>query len=131
MQKEWVVLLEAARADGLGLFGATELHGLLQALDPGPWGGCLHSQDRYAVQVTAWGAGPVDALNDVLSRWAQAVRQLDLPSWNLVRLEVFTPEELEAAWNGRHRSEVPFPRAASTTEHGQRGRNDDGDGNEA
>jgi len=102
VQQEWVVLLEAARADGLGLFGARKVHGLLQALDPGPWGSCLHSEDRYAVQVSAWGSSPVDALNDVLSRWAHAVRQLDLPSWKLVRIEVFTPEELEAGWNGRH-----------------------------
>lgn len=95
MANEWVVLLEAAGDAAFGSIDAGELNTLHETLEPGHRGGVLHSPDRYALQVTAMGASPIEALLDVAVRWADAVRRLGLPAWKLVRTEVFTPEDLE------------------------------------
>ena len=111
MSVRWVVLLEAAREPACGPIGAGDLGRLHDALEPGPYGGSLHSPDRYALQVTARGAGPLDALSDVVGRWADAVRRLGLPAWDLVRTEVFTPEELEREFEGVQSATISIQRA--------------------
>lgn len=68
---------------------------LLAALRPGFYGRGLYSHDRYAVQVTARATGPGEALSSVLARWMEAVRQLGLPRWRVVRTEVLTVAEFE------------------------------------
>ncbi len=93
MSKVWVVLLEATRDGAGGAIDAGDVEGLLKALSS--YGGALHCRDRYALQVAACGSSPAEALDDVLWRWADAVHQLGLPVWEIVRTEVFTPEELE------------------------------------
>ena len=95
MPATWVVLLEATGDARDGPINARDVHSLHGALNAGLYGGCLHSADRYALQVRTTGTPPVEALFDVLARWADAVGQLGLPAWKLVRVEVFTPEELE------------------------------------
>ena len=111
MQKSWVVLLEAVRDDRAGEIDAGEVGRLLEALDRGSATGALHCPGRYALQVTTTGASPAEALMDVLSRQADAVRELDLPTWELVRTEVFTPEELERELEAAAWDEMPRPRS--------------------
>lgn len=94
MSDRWVVLLEAAR-EAHARMDPCDLDRLHDALEPGRCGGALYSPDRYALQVTAEGASPVEVLADVVRRWADALRHLRLPAWDLVRTEVFTPEDLE------------------------------------
>ena len=106
MNETWVVLLEAAGDDGAGAMGSDQIVTLLTALNPGPWGGALQSPHRYALQVTTTGSSPAEALIDVLSRWADAVRGFGLPGWKVVRTEVFTPEELEREFEGSQREEI-------------------------
>lgn len=106
MDETWVVLLEAAGDHHSGAAGIREVYDLLEALNPGPWGAALHSPDRYALQVTAKGSSPGDALIDVLARWVDAVRRLGLPLWKVVRTEVLTPEELEEELRDAHASEA-------------------------
>lgn len=110
MSVRWVVLLEAAREPADGPIGAGDLARLHDALEPGPYGGSLHNPDRYALQVTAPGAGPLDALSEVVARWADAVRRLGLPAWDLVRTEVFTPEELEREFDGVQTATISIQR---------------------
>ncbi len=107
MDETWVVLLEAAADEGGGTIARDQLERLFNAVNPGPWGGALHSPHRYALQVTTVGSGPAEALVDVLSRWSDAARRLDLPVWKLVRTEVFTPEELEREYDGARRDAIP------------------------
>ena len=92
---EWVVLLEAAGGVAHGAIDACDVRRLQESLDRGPHGGILHSDERYALQVTASGATPVEALFDAVARWSDAVRQMGLAAWKLVRTEVFTPEDLQ------------------------------------
>ncbi len=106
MPEQWVVVLEAADGAGCGPIGVDDLHTLHEALEPGRRGGVLHSSDRYALQVTATGAGPVDALLDVVARWADGVGRLGLPAWKLVRTEVFTPEDLEREFECAEREAI-------------------------
>lgn len=94
MPETWVVLLEAAREDHAGM-DRRDLDRLHDALHPGRSAATLYSPDRYALQVTAEGASPVEVLADVVRRWADSLRHLGLPAWDLVRTEVFTPEDLE------------------------------------
>ena len=111
MHKSWVVLLEAVGDDRAGDIDAGEVGRLLEALDRGSASGALHCPGRYALQVTTTGASPAEALVDVLSRQADAVRQLDLPSWEVVRTEVFTPEELERELEAAARDEIASVRS--------------------
>lgn len=106
MPEQWVVLLEATGDATRDPMGVDDLHRLREALEPGRCGGALRSPGRYALQVTATGAGPVDALLDVVGRWAAGVRRLGLPTWKLVRTEVFTPEDLEREFEDAKREEI-------------------------
>lgn len=90
----WVVLLEATVSAAEPLSTA-QVRNLQEALDPERSGGAIRSGDRYALQVTSTGAGPVDALLAVVARWAAAARALCLPPSRLIRTEVCTPEELD------------------------------------
>lgn len=90
----WVVLLEATVSAAEPL-SAAQVRNLQDALDPERSGGAIRSGDRYALQVTSAGAGPVDALLAVVARWAAAARELRLPPSRLIRTEVCTPEELD------------------------------------
>ena len=103
---EWVVLLEAAGDAALGAINGAHLERLHRALHPGRYGGLLHAPDRYALQVTTTGASPPEALMDVVARWTAAVRELQLPTWKLVRIEVFTPDDLQREWEGAEREEI-------------------------
>lgn len=125
MAVKWVVLLEAARDAGHGPISAGDVKRLRDALGAGPYGGRLHCPDRYALQVTATGASPLDALSQVVARWADAVGQLGLSAWTLVRTEAFTPEDLEREFEGAQRQEIPLRAAepdAGGDEHDDLGR---------
>ncbi len=98
MAGQWIVLLEATDAGEAGSVRRDDVIRLLAAVDHhagGDGGGALQSSDRYALQLTTTAPGPAEALVGVLSSWADAVRKLDLPTWQIVRTEVLTPEELE------------------------------------
>jgi hypothetical protein len=99
MTGDWVVLLEVERREGTGVLTLDHLDRLLTLLaDHSPSG--LWSSDRYGVQVVVPLATPDAALAAALSWWRQAVDELRLPAWRLVRAELKTPAELEA----EHRS---------------------------
>ncbi len=110
MPGEWVVLLEAAGDAAAGPIDRSDVERLHGALGPGAHGGALHSPNRYALQVTAAGASPVAALLDVVARWSNALSHLQLPAWDLVRTEVFTPEELKRELETAHRRDVGVER---------------------
>ena len=95
MPRRWSVLLEAVGDPASGAIDAGAVGRLLRAVDPDPTAGALHGADRYALQVTATGSNPAEALLSTLSRWADAVRNLHLPAWDVVRAEVLAPAELE------------------------------------
>ena len=98
MPGQWVVLVEATDGGTRGDVDQHDVVRLLTALDRncgGTSGGALHSSDRYALQVTTTASDPAEALCSVLSGWADALRDLDLPVWEVVRTEVLTPDELE------------------------------------
>lgn len=110
MAKEWVVLLEVERHGPDGAVAADDVEALLQAVGKGPYGR-LHCPDRYALQVTAPGSSPVEALVDVLSRWSHAVHHLGLPLWEVVRTEVMTPEEFDRDCQSAQRDELAGSRS--------------------
>jgi PAS domain S-box-containing protein/diguanylate cyclase (GGDEF)-like protein len=89
-----VVLLEGTGGPAQPL-SAAQVRSLQEALELGRPGGAIRAGDRYALQVTATGAGPVEALLEVVARWAAAVHDLGLPPSRLIRTEVFTPEDLD------------------------------------
>ena len=93
MEREWVVLLEAAANGACGSMGEGDVARLLSALGGGD-GVALQSAERYALQLTTTAASPAEALHGVMSRWSHLVGELGLPAWEMVRTEVFTPEEL-------------------------------------
>lgn len=95
VRRTWVVVVEAAGVGASDVIDRGDVARLLGALAPGPDGGMLHSPNRYALQVTTTGSDPGEALSDVLSRWTDAARQLDLPRWEVIRTEVLTLQELE------------------------------------
>ncbi|HUR22814.1 MAG TPA: PAS domain S-box protein [Acidimicrobiales bacterium] len=101
-----MVLLEAT-VDSAQPFSAAQVRGLQESLDIGRSGGALRSGDRYALQLTATGAGPIEALLTVVARWATAVRDLGLPPSRLVRTEVCTPEELDREFEESERESPP------------------------
>src|SRR5947208_1969936 len=88
----WIVLLEAAGSATDAPIDIDELEALADLLGAD---GALHSPERYAVQLKLAGTRPIDAIDRGLTRWDDAVTTLGLPRWELVRAEVFTPEELE------------------------------------
>jgi hypothetical protein len=111
MPGQWIVLVEATGAGLSGRVDRDDVLRLLAALgrDCGGGGcGALHSSDRYALQVTATASGPVEALFGVLSSWSDALLELALPTWEVVRTEVLTPEELERDERNRLRGDMPI-----------------------
>jgi hypothetical protein len=94
VNETWIVLVEAARNGASSAIHRDDLGKLLGALDCGSSAGGLHSPDRYAFQLTTTGCDPSEALRSVLLRWANAVCQLKLPAWEIVRTEVLSPKEL-------------------------------------
>ncbi|HEV3401339.1 MAG TPA: hypothetical protein VG078_05915 [Acidimicrobiales bacterium] len=101
MTDDWVVLVEAELEEDAGAIDTGQLERLLMFLCEHAATG-LWSLDRYAVQMVVPATSPEAALVTALSRWRQAVGQLDLPEWRLVRAEIKSPAELEA----EHRSEA-------------------------
>lgn len=95
MPDTWVVLLEAENDGSSGPLDHAQVRSVLEALGLGPHVAAIHCPQRYAVQVSVASPCPVEALADVISRWAAAVQLLDLPAWKLVRTEVLDPAELE------------------------------------
>ncbi|MDQ4098352.1 MAG: hypothetical protein M3144_10860 [Actinomycetota bacterium] len=91
----WIVLVEASHNGAGGTIEHEELGALLAALDCGGRARALHSPDRYALQVSTSGSDPAEALDSVLSRWSDALRELALPRWEIVRTEVLRPAELK------------------------------------
>jgi hypothetical protein len=91
----WIVLVEATHDGAGGTIGQDELGALLTALNCAGSGRALHSPDRYALQVITAGSDPAEALLRVLSSWSDAVRELALPRWEVVRTEVLRPAELK------------------------------------
>ena len=109
---DWVVLLEGTGGAAEPL-SAAQVRSLQDALDPGRSGGAICSADRYALQVTATGAGPMEALLAVVARWAEAAHHLGLPGSRLIRTEVCTPEELEREFEAPEREWPPQERRAT------------------
>ncbi len=109
MPGQWIVLLEATGAGVNGGVDRDDMLRLRAALDRHGAGRCgaLHSSDRYALQVTTTASGPAEALFGVLSSWSEALLELDLPTWEVVRTEVLTPEELERDERSGLREDMP------------------------
>ena len=97
MSGQWIVLMEATGADAASVIDRDDIGRLLAVLNRTCDGrvGALLGPDRYALQLTTTASGPAEALVGVLSSWTDALSELDLPTWRLVRMEVLTPEELE------------------------------------
>lgn len=122
MAGQWIVLVEAAGAGGCGGVAPGDVSRLLAAVSRtsgSDGGGALESPDRYALQLTTTAPGPAEALLRVLASWVDALRELDLPIWQVVRTEVLTPEELERDEN-RLRNDLPTVAVAG---RGERPRN--------
>ena len=71
MGKEWAVLLEAAKNGASGTMGRHHVARLLAAMEGGPYGGALHSPERYALQLMTTAASPAEALHSVVSTWSE------------------------------------------------------------
>ena len=69
------------------------LRRLLVELDAHPV--ALYCPDRALVQLRLEAADHAGALRSALSRWNRARTSMHLASWNVVRAELFTPEQLE------------------------------------
>jgi diguanylate cyclase (GGDEF)-like protein len=94
MPSDWIVLLEAAKAQSRVEMDGETLALLLEMLaDARPV--ALHSADRYAVQVAVTAAGCQEALGSACARWLDAVRALGAPEWEIVRADVMTKAELD------------------------------------
>ena len=127
MSGQWIVLVEATDAGGAGDLDQDAVGRLLAALDRdsvGSRGGALHCADRYALQLSVIASGPAEALVSVLCSWADALRELDLPAWKVVRTEVLTPGELERDQRDqlRKESELVVSAAAGPRSRGCRRR---------
>ena len=114
MAGQWTVFLEAAGDGANGGIEGDDVAELLRALDGGANGGFLHSPDRYALQLTTTAANPAEALSGVFFSWADAVRQLGLPCWEVVRAEVLTLEELERDYEVCQRDRAPLDGSSIT-----------------
>lgn len=95
----WVVILEWSLGDGEPLeAGSPIIAALLDALaDAEPIALC--HPDRFALQLRLAAPTPVAALSDALARYGMGVPREGLGSWELVRIELLTPEELESEWD--------------------------------
>ena len=94
MRRSWVVLLEVASDEAVGLEVETVEALLAQLADRYP--SALHAPDRYALQFLVEADGPDGALADGVSLWRRAARAVGLPDDGVVRAEVKTPAELAA-----------------------------------
>ena len=94
MVAQWVVVLEVAREPAAPALDAGALYDALDALAETNVT-VLRSDDRCAVQMEVGATGPAEALFSALARWREAVRALTAGSWDVVRAELLTPEELE------------------------------------
>lgn len=124
MPTQWVVLLEAAPDAGHGPIDGDDLRRLRQALC-GSYGGFLLCRDRYALHVAATAASALEALAIVIARWSEAVRQLQLPAWELLRTEVCTRKEFEREFERADGAEIGFQapeRDGAPKEHDEIGR---------
>jgi hypothetical protein len=92
MAREWVVLVEAAG----GCVDRATVSRLVSMLGGHAGDAALYDSDRCAIQVRAEGANPAAALSGVFIRWEDAVAELELQSWDVVRAEVLTLEEFES-----------------------------------
>lgn len=118
MWGQWTVLVEATDSGPEGIVEQDDVHRLLAAVDRrcgAGGGGALHSSDRYMLQVTTIAPGPAEALAGVLSSWADALAELRLPRWVIVRTEVLTAEELERDRRSQLRDEESVPATGAGT----------------
>ena len=93
-EREWVVLLEAAKERGSSTIDPVSFGRMVSSwATPVPTS--LHSRDRYALQIPVTAAHPASALSLAMSLWKDAVCRSGLAMWGLVRAEILTPEELE------------------------------------
>jgi len=95
----WVVILEWSLGGGEPLeAGSPTIATLLDALaDAEPIALC--QPDRFALQLRLAAATPVAALTEALARFSTDIPREGLGSWELVRIELLTPEELESEWD--------------------------------
>lgn len=91
---QWFVLLEADRGCEGEEFDASDLRKLLAAL-PDPPPGALHSGDRYALQLEVEAPGPSEAVVLAVRGLDEALKEVSLPRWGLVRAEALTRDEFE------------------------------------
>jgi hypothetical protein len=109
MSRDWVILLEAAAEHGAPHLELHALEALLGCLaDFAPT--ALYAPDRYAVQLRVAAVDPADALDSATASWRIAARGAGVPRWPLVRVEIKTPEELEAERRAEERT-TPMPQA--------------------
>ncbi|MDQ3979850.1 MAG: diguanylate cyclase, partial [Actinomycetota bacterium] len=105
----WIVLLEAAGSAVGRSIDIGHLRALAEVVNAEV---ALHSPQRYALQLRRPGSRPTDALDRALTQWEDAVSALGLAPWELVRAEVFAPDELERelgdAGGGGTRAVVAF-----------------------
>lgn len=116
MARQWIVLVEATEVTGSGAVERGDVARLLAAVDRsagGNGGGALQSSDRYVLQLTTAASGPAEALAGVLSSWAAALTELNLPTWQIVRTEVLTPEELARDEQRHLRDDLPVETCAA------------------
>ena len=115
MSGQWIVLMEATEADASSVINRDDVGRLLAVLNRTCDGrvGALHGPDRYALQLTTTASGPAEALVGVLSSWTDALSELNLPTWRLVRMEVLTPEELERDRQNQFRDDLPIAALAA------------------
>lgn len=105
---DWVVLLEAADEQGQSTIDSDAFQRLVAS-----WAvsapTALHSPGRYALQATIQAADAPSALALAISRWKDALRDLALPQWALVRAEILTPAELESELQAAEWKDDPDP----------------------
>ena len=92
---EWIVLLEAADVGtAASTIDAGRFRQFLRAWGP-PAPATLYSPDRYALQLQINAIDHATALSSALRQWRDAVARAGLPEWELVRVEIMTPDEQE------------------------------------
>ena len=93
MVTTWVVVLEAAAADG-GEIDVDVVERLLEVVaeaDPV----ALYNADRYALQLSVAAESAPEALLTAIALWRSAARRTEAPLWELARAEVITQVEFE------------------------------------
>ncbi len=92
---EWIVLLEAADVrTATSTIDASRFRQFLRAWGtPAP--AALYSPERYALQLQINAIDHGTALSAAIRQWRDAVARAGLPEWELVRVEIMTPDEQE------------------------------------